>query len=404
MKAVAKWFGALVALAVVMFVTPVFAAPLGAGSGDANQDGAVTVTDAIYILQDVAGTFPLSPAGTLAADIDGDGMVTITDTMTILNMVLGVVPPSKYIPVEHVKVSDVRATSRIWRVGHMATGEYNYDLQLENVSGRPIRHKAVADIFISNHTVKDAVVGFFVDGNQYTRPAGAKWYEMPWYNAMTIGTEKVRQPSDTDLNENTDLDWRIVLGPKQAPQLDAAVLAVVQFVHPNMNQWVDTIVDSFATNRGTAPLRQIGSSMRIGYDLVTTKDVTATFTAPVPPATVGTYAITDLPVSLIVAHPGLTEAARFNPPELGTTFLYVQMDDNHEVAPQPLGLTTLQSYNRVLNPGEYATFRGVVTLNLPARPAGTKVHARLVAHVPTFDYVGTSSSSDSYVDLFITYQ
>ena len=61
-------------------------------SGDVNQDGYVTATDAALILQYLEGLNSLSPVQQALADVNGDGRITEEDAAAILRRVVGLEP------------------------------------------------------------------------------------------------------------------------------------------------------------------------------------------------------------------------------------------------------------------------------------------------------------------------
>lgn len=72
-------------LALAMFTTMVAAA----GLGDVDNDGAVTVSDALKALRIAAGV----DAYAAEADVDGDGSVTVSDALQILRCAMGFITP-----------------------------------------------------------------------------------------------------------------------------------------------------------------------------------------------------------------------------------------------------------------------------------------------------------------------
>ncbi|MBQ1645380.1 MAG: dockerin type I repeat-containing protein, partial [Prevotella sp.] len=52
--------------------------------GDVNNDGFVTITDAIALVNIILG----KAEKVAAADINGDGLVTITDVIALVNIIL----------------------------------------------------------------------------------------------------------------------------------------------------------------------------------------------------------------------------------------------------------------------------------------------------------------------------
>ena len=59
------------------------------GSGDVKDDGEITSTDSLFILQYLDGTRTFTPEQKLAADYDGDGVITYYDARAILATVVG---------------------------------------------------------------------------------------------------------------------------------------------------------------------------------------------------------------------------------------------------------------------------------------------------------------------------
>lgn len=57
--------------------------------GDANEDGKVTVNDAVKILKYIVGNDSLTEAGKLAADANEDGKITVNDAVAILKYIVG---------------------------------------------------------------------------------------------------------------------------------------------------------------------------------------------------------------------------------------------------------------------------------------------------------------------------
>ncbi|MDR1713512.1 MAG: dockerin type I repeat-containing protein, partial [Coriobacteriales bacterium] len=64
--------------------------PLGAASGDVDQDGAVSIADAVLLLRAAIGLDELSPAAFAAADVDGDGVLTMADALITARRAVGV--------------------------------------------------------------------------------------------------------------------------------------------------------------------------------------------------------------------------------------------------------------------------------------------------------------------------
>lgn len=58
-------------------------------SGDTNEDNKVSIVDAKWVLQSVAGTRTLTEAQKAAADVNGDGKISIVDAKWILQAVAG---------------------------------------------------------------------------------------------------------------------------------------------------------------------------------------------------------------------------------------------------------------------------------------------------------------------------
>jgi len=56
--------------------------------GDANGDGKVSITDAVYVVNYILGQFAID-FNVVAADVNGDGKVSITDAVMIVNIILG---------------------------------------------------------------------------------------------------------------------------------------------------------------------------------------------------------------------------------------------------------------------------------------------------------------------------
>ena len=57
---------------------------------DVNNDGRITVADAKWVLQGIAGLRKLTPAQLAAADVNGDGRITIADAKWILQVIAGI--------------------------------------------------------------------------------------------------------------------------------------------------------------------------------------------------------------------------------------------------------------------------------------------------------------------------
>ena len=57
--------------------------------GDVNQNGEVTVTDALLALQNTVGKIELSKVQTLSGDMNGDGKISVDDALVILQMTVG---------------------------------------------------------------------------------------------------------------------------------------------------------------------------------------------------------------------------------------------------------------------------------------------------------------------------
>ena len=55
--------------------------------GDANGDGAVTITDAVAIVNYILGN-PSAGFNKAAADVSGDGNISITDAVGVVNIIL----------------------------------------------------------------------------------------------------------------------------------------------------------------------------------------------------------------------------------------------------------------------------------------------------------------------------
>jgi len=80
--------------AVLSFQTPIV--PAGASfvpMGDVTFDGALTIVDAMFIAQHVAGVTPLNPAQEAVADVDGDGAIEQADADLIAAIVVGTQAP-----------------------------------------------------------------------------------------------------------------------------------------------------------------------------------------------------------------------------------------------------------------------------------------------------------------------
>ena len=56
--------------------------------GDANGDGKVSITDAVYVVNNVLNQ-PQTDFRKTAADMNGDGKITITDAVMIVNFIIG---------------------------------------------------------------------------------------------------------------------------------------------------------------------------------------------------------------------------------------------------------------------------------------------------------------------------
>ena len=57
--------------------------------GDVNQNGEITVTDALLALQNTVGKNELSKVQTLSGDMNGDGKISVDDALVILQMTVG---------------------------------------------------------------------------------------------------------------------------------------------------------------------------------------------------------------------------------------------------------------------------------------------------------------------------
>jgi len=60
--------------------------------GDVDQNGSITLADAIKLVRMLAGLEPLPDSGTLAfarADCNADGLLSIADVTCIINKLLG---------------------------------------------------------------------------------------------------------------------------------------------------------------------------------------------------------------------------------------------------------------------------------------------------------------------------
>ncbi len=57
-------------------------------AGDANGDGKISITDAVYVVNYVLHQ-PAADFNAVAADVNGDGNITITDAVMIVNIILG---------------------------------------------------------------------------------------------------------------------------------------------------------------------------------------------------------------------------------------------------------------------------------------------------------------------------
>ena len=57
--------------------------------GDVNQDGSITVSDALYVLDMIVGTKPMEEPYKSAADVDQNGSVTVSDALGILDICVG---------------------------------------------------------------------------------------------------------------------------------------------------------------------------------------------------------------------------------------------------------------------------------------------------------------------------
>lgn len=57
--------------------------PIPKGSGDVNEDGQITIIDALYVAQYIVGLRTLTTEQIAAADVNGDGFVTIADALSI---------------------------------------------------------------------------------------------------------------------------------------------------------------------------------------------------------------------------------------------------------------------------------------------------------------------------------
>ncbi len=56
--------------------------------GDANGDGAISISDAVAIVNKILGN-PSPNFNETAADVNGDGDITITDAVAVVNIILG---------------------------------------------------------------------------------------------------------------------------------------------------------------------------------------------------------------------------------------------------------------------------------------------------------------------------
>ncbi len=63
--------------------------PLGSLSGDVDQNGTVTVTDALTVLRAAVGLDALDETKTALADMDHDGVVSVVDALSILRIAVG---------------------------------------------------------------------------------------------------------------------------------------------------------------------------------------------------------------------------------------------------------------------------------------------------------------------------
>ncbi len=101
----------------------------GAGPGDLNGDGNISLRDAVIALRVVVGLAPATPVERPQADVDGDGQVTLRDVLRILRIAIGLEQVSE-VP------SPSEAGNREW---YPAEGDLSapiYSLILER--GRPI--------------------------------------------------------------------------------------------------------------------------------------------------------------------------------------------------------------------------------------------------------------------------
>jgi hypothetical protein len=60
------------------------------GPGDVDNNGQVTISDAVLTLQNAVGLIPLSPQAMNAADVIKDGKVDVRDVTRILRVAMGV--------------------------------------------------------------------------------------------------------------------------------------------------------------------------------------------------------------------------------------------------------------------------------------------------------------------------
>ena len=59
--------------------------------GDVDQDGSITVADALLVLRCAMGLLELTPDQKLIADRDGDGIITATEALIIVRMSMGLI-------------------------------------------------------------------------------------------------------------------------------------------------------------------------------------------------------------------------------------------------------------------------------------------------------------------------
>jgi phage baseplate assembly protein gpV len=135
------------------------------GSGDVEDDGEITSTDSLFILQYLDGTRTFTPEQKLAADYDGDGVITYYDARAILATVVGS-SKEEAIRIAHSTVGILNDGS--YRILHNTSIGGNLDIDGSlNVSGGIRAEGGSGDVFIDGViNVNDSLyILHYLEGN-----------------------------------------------------------------------------------------------------------------------------------------------------------------------------------------------------------------------------------------------